>query len=237
MTRGDHVEGRLRFTLALLVAVLCAVPAAAGVRVTGEHPASRTREKVGMDFGPRITFSTPTGKSDAYDHGIDAAVTFTSMQTRNVGIGVELGYLHWPSSEGGRELDQYFTAFSNQLGGPSIQGTRVFVDALQASVHVRLVDPSWPAFVKWADLGAGLERATGTIDFPDREPGWVFGLEDSHHVTYNPALSASAGFDVSSQRGVRVGPDVSYRWAFVDGNHNTTFSTLGVGLHVRFGMP
>ena len=231
---------RLSFAAALLASVLIAASAEAGVRVTDSRPPARKHEKFGMDVGPRIAFSTPTGESDVFDHGIDAAVTFTSMQTPHAGIGFELGYLHWPSSEGGRELDEFFSSFTTALGGPAIQGTRVFVDAVQASLHVRLVDPSWPAFVKWAEFGAGLERATGTTDFPNETvsgPGWVLHLTDSHHVTWSPALSASAGFDVSSQRGVRVGPDASYRRVFIDGNHNTTFSAFGLGLHVRFGVP
>ena len=224
----------LRFTAALSAVVLFATPALAGVSVTGSHPSERTHEKFGLDLGARVAFSTPIGESKSFDHGIDAAVTLMSMQSRHVGIGAELGYLHWPSSEGGRAIDQELSVLSNQLGGPPIQGTQVFINAFQASAHMRWVPLSGRALVPWTDLGAGLERGTGTIDFPDTGPGSVFQLQDSHHVTYNPALSVSAGFDVSSQKGVRVGPDVSGRWAFVDG---TTFSALGVGLHVVFEKP
>lgn len=228
---------RLRFAAVLLTAILSAAPAAAGVRIVGDHPTTRKHEKFGLDFGARVALSTPTGESDVFDHGIDLALTFTSMQTRNAGIGFELEYQRRPSPKAGAALDELFSSF----GGTPIQGTQVFVDAVQASLHVRLeAAPSGELFIPWADVGAGLERANGTVDYPVGAitgPGWLLTLNSSHAITWSPACSVRAGFDVSSQKGVRVGPDASYQWVFVSGDHETTFTAYALGLHVRFGTP
>lgn len=231
----------LRSAAVLLAAFLFATPAFSGVRITGDHPSTTKHEKFGFDLGARVALSTPTEKSDAYDHGIDAALTFTSMQTPHAGIGLELGYQHWPSSKAGAALDQYFSEFMNQLGGPSIQGTRAFVDAFQVSAHIRACALPGGAVGPWADLGVGLVRANATIDFPGSGTfagsGGSVTLLDSHTVTYSPGISLGAGFDVSSQKGIRVGPDASYRWVFVEGDNSATFTAFAVGLHVRFAMP
>jgi len=56
---------------------------------------------------------------------------------------------------------------------------------------------------------------------------------DTHHVTLSPEAVVRAGVDVSSQGGLRVGPDVSYRWAFLD--DGARFAAFAIGGHVRFG--
>ena len=52
-----------RFAAGLLSAVLIAASADAGVRVTESDSPPRQHGKFGMDIGPRIAFSTPTGEA------------------------------------------------------------------------------------------------------------------------------------------------------------------------------
>lgn len=226
----------LRPATVLFAALLFATPSSAGARIGEAPPSGRKHEKFGLDLGARVALSTPTHDSDAFDRGVDLALTLTSMQTRNAGVGFELEYQRRNSPKSGAVLDE----FINSFGGSQVEGTQVFVDAFQASLHVRLQAQSDQLLVPWADVGAGLERATGTIDYPVDTvtgPGWQLTLVSSHHVTYSPACSVRAGFDVSSQRGIRVGPDASYQWVFVSGSRQATFTAWALGLHARFGTP
>lgn len=221
---------------ALFAAILLATPAVASVRIDQSPPSARKHEKFGLDLGARVALSTPTHDSDAFDRGVDLALTLTSMQTRNAGIGFELEYQRRNSPKTGAALDE----FINSFGGPAVEGTRVFVDALQASLHVRLEARSSELLLPWADVGAGLERANGTIDYPVETvtgPGWQLTLVSSHHVTWSPACAVRTGFDVSSQRGIRVGPDASYQWVFVGGSREAMFTAWALGFHARFGTP
>ena len=226
----------LRSAAALVAAILFATPALAGVRIDESPPSGRKHEKFGLDLGARVALSTPTGDSDAFDRGVDLTLTLTSMQTRNAGIGFEVEYQRRNSPMSGAALDE----FINSFGGSQVEGTQVFVDAFQASLHVRLQAQSDQLAVPWVDAGAGLERATGTIDYPVDTvtgPGWQLTLISSHHVTWSPACSVRAGFDVSSQKGIRVGPDASYQWVFVSGSREATFTAWALGFHARFGTP
>jgi len=227
--------GRLhRRTVAVcLVLILAATPAVAGVRVVGDHPTTRKHAHFGFDFEPHVAFSRPTGDAGrAFDHGIDGGLSVTSMQSRRVGIGLDVGYQHWPSPKGGVALDE----FVNSFGGTPISGTNVFVDQFDVSAHLRLTEPD-QFIIPFLDLGVGMVRANGAIEYPTHVVSGPLGtliLTDSHHVSTEPEVSVRVGIDVSSQKGVRVGPDLSYKWIFF-GSESTPFTALGIGAHARFG--
>jgi len=157
--------------VALVFGALFAAPALAGVRVVGDHPTTTKRGHFGLDFEPHVAFSMPTGDAGkAFDHGIDAGLSVTSMQSRRVGIGLDVGYQHWPSPQAGVAIDE----FVNSFGGAPISGTNVFVDQFDVSAHLRLTEPD-QFIVPWLDLGVGMVRAVGTLEFPVHEITGSFG--------------------------------------------------------------
>lgn len=54
-------------------------------------------EALSFDVGPQLSLSRPTGRAhDAMDPGINVGAMATLMQDSTAGVGVDVGYHHWP---------------------------------------------------------------------------------------------------------------------------------------------
>ena len=221
---------RLARVLCVLVP-LFASPARAGVRVTEPYPRT-SRPNFGLDFGPHVALSVPTGDSRAYDSGIDAGLSFTVMNDSYFGVGLDVSYFHWPSSLAAGQLDQLFTI----LAGVPIRGSQVFADAFGASLHVRVEALSGKPVSPWAQLEIGVCRVNATVRVPaDQLQGTNVIVTNavSHDVTNNPMIAVRAAVDFPGEGSTRFGPDVSYRWIQVSGS-GTRFTAVAVGGHIHF---
>ncbi len=222
-----------RTAAACFTAILFSVPALAGVRVVEPYSTPHPHRNFGFDFGPRVSWLLPTGQSaQGFERGIDAGFELTSMQSRHVGIGIEVGYQHWPSPQAGRAYDQLFSAF----GHAPVRGTKVFVDGWRAAGHVTIVPLQSRTVRPWLEMGLGVVRMRTTIEFPVNQlvaAGWTIHQRAFHGVSDAPEFAAGGGVDFRVGRALRAGPDLSYRWIYPsDAQALTAFE---VGCHLRFG--
>ena len=219
----------LRCTIVVAAAVLFALPARAGVRVTEPLPRGSERQGFSVAVEPHAAFSMPTGEPDAMDGGHDFGLRVTFMQTRHTGMGVDIDHQHWISPEAGRELDRLFGAFG------ALSGTRVSIDALHLGVHLRVFP--WPdaTVVPWLQVGGGVAIATSDIDFPVQRidgQGFTVLLHDSQSRSDQPEFHAGGGFDFPVAKHVRIGPDVTWRWIYFE--PAPSFTAFSAGVHARF---
>lgn len=223
---------RLLSLSVLLAMALGTRQAAAGPSIV--EPREPSTPAVGFEMGPWVSVSGPTGAAgDAFSRGISSGVTFTSMQNRNVGVGVDLGYCSWLSPQTGAALDALFGAVS----GVSISGTRATLTEIRAVGHVKVVPLPDRGVTPWAQIGFGVSRTNNKIDLPAdqlRAAGWTILNQSTGSIAYQPIFTGGGGIDFKIDNRMKIGLDASYQWSVLS-QASKPFTAFALGGHILFG--
>jgi hypothetical protein len=210
---------------------------ATGLIATCTFAGGRVEERardVSVEIGPWVSMSVPTGVAgDQFDRGVNAGVSITTMRTRMVGAGADLGYGLWSSPAAGAALDALFTAF----GTTPVSGTKYTMAALRGSLHVKVVPLPGGRVAPWVQVSAGVCRVNKRLQFPAdqlRAAGWQVLKESSDEISYEPLLVTGVGFDLKTRTGMKLGLDASYQWLVLADN-DPAFTAFTIGGHILFG--
>lgn len=180
-------------------------------------------EALSFDVGPQLSLSRPTGRAhDAMDPGINVGAMATLMQDSTAGVGVDVGYHHWPGSAG---LDRYFDAALNGLGFMST-GSRFTFSAIEATAHVKVVPPLRGPVGPWIQVGAGVYVVNRTL---------VLVGQSSHAITEEFGYKGGVGVDLRTSANAKLGLDASFHYLLSRADLGTNLTVFTIGTHVLFG--
>lgn len=201
----------MRFTV-IAVAVACfAGPTVAEAR--------------GLEYGPRVTYSVPTGKAgDALDPCVGYGLTGTFMGSSPTGFGVDIVYHRWPGSP---EVDRSIDELLSIVSRAPISGSRSSASALQATLHVKAVPLERGPIRLWMKLGMGVHRFDPKLELPIaalQDAGVRVGTSGSDDVSYGFGHQLGLGLDFMTVADTRLGLDVSFQWIDLEDVDHTAVS-------------
>ena len=177
-----------------------------------------------FELGPQLAISVPTDDAgDALDLGINAGVTATFMETSTGGIGVDLGYHHWPGSS---DLNAATDALLSRLSGREISGSKWTVSAFQATGHVKLLAPMSGPVAPWIQVGVGVYRVNVNLELLGKR---------SDNIMYEFGYMGGVGLDFWTSTRTKLGLDASYHFLNSKNDFRTNFTAFTIGTHLLFG--
>lgn len=189
-----------------------------------------------FELGPQLAISAPTGDGgEAMDAGINAGVTATFMKNSTAGIGVDLGYHHWPGSS---EANAAYDALLSRLSGTPISGSKGTFSAFMATGHVKVIPPLSGRVAPWVQVGAGLYRVNGNVKVPEdqlRAAGWQVVKQSSGDIFYEFGYMGGVGLDFKTNTSMKFGLDASYHYLQSRGDLRVNLTMFTIGAHVLFG--
>lgn len=191
-------------------------------------------------FGPVLGFPVAAGDIGDHELGVDAGVTVDLMKRRNVGIGLDVVYHHWPASRGYQaEYDRFLRSWFQTFDSPTWS-----LRALQTSAHVKFLAPSVRHHTPWLQIGGGFYRLDRNLAEPDWE-GSVAQLliETPGRTSFVPGWSAAVGVDSRISANASVGVHATFHRVLEDDEPTVWgtpmkipgFSVLTIGANVLFG--
>ncbi len=213
----------------LLLTVACIAPAA---------PAGAETAWVGVQL------HLPVPARDVGDSqlGADAGVTFTQMQSRYFGLGVDVIHHYWPASA---EYETEFDRYLRSTRMEALEGSGWALTALQLTAHVRLASSPVGRFTPWGQVGGGLYRLNLNLDERRPEGTYMWAEGPSvRNVYYVGGGYGSIGIDAPVSSRVVLGVDATLHllkthhgseFYWIESNDMPDFSAFTIGTHVMFG--
>jgi hypothetical protein len=189
-------------------------------------------------LGPRFgaTFSMPLTVADASDVelGISTGVSATMMKDATFGVGLDLQYHYWPTSDAFKaELNRLLSRMT--LNTLMLGGSTWRIRVIQMTAHLKQAVPIGTRSRPWVKVGAGVYRT-------DPNTRGYTGDAGFFHVRAQPLPTklefgsyGELGFDIPRDSGVRFGLLASYHHVWCEEDLGADFQTLTIGGNVTFG--
>ncbi len=177
----------------------------------------------GLELGPQLALSVPTGSAgDTYAPGVGGGLTATFMHNPVAGVGLDLGYHHWP---GASDAEAEFDAWLSRLSGRTITGTKWSLGTFEVAGYGRVVAPVRGPVVPWLRAGVAyyylrhhLELMGQAADDTDWQFGYIGGV----------------GFDVRATATMKLGLDATYRYLMWEDDAGQRSTAYTIGAHLLF---
>ena len=184
------------------------------------------------EVGAQFAIPLPAADVATTEMGLMTGLSLTGMLNANVGVGLDVVYHDWPTSD---EFRANYNAFLRHETSSAVNGTTTLrLSALQLAGHLELAARSGGRLRPRLRAGAGAYLVDPNTSFGSKDLIYVVG----HHATLAQAVGGAcgtAGVDLETGGSMKFGLDVSYDHLWTKNALGSNFDAFAVGAHLLFG--
>ena len=184
------------------------------------------------EIGAQFAIPLPAADVATTEMGLKTGLTLTGMLNANVGVGLDVVYHDWPTSD---EFKANYNAFLRHETSSAVSGTTTLrLSALQLAGHLKLSARSGGRMRPWLQVGAGAYFVDPNTSFGSGDLIYVVG----HDATLPQSVGGACGtvgVDLERSGSMKFGLDASYDHVWTKNTLGSNFDAFTVGAHLLFG--
>lgn len=199
-----------------------------------DSPQDTTQHWHGFELGPTLSFPVAGESASRQESGLTAGLSFTGKPNRNLGIGLDVAYHYWPVSD---EFKDTFNELFRQGTWNTLElgGTGWRLNARHIAAHVKLAALADRVLRPWLQAGVGLYQLDPNTTGYSGDAGFFSVSIGPLRRSSHPGYHVTAGADVRSGAGTRLGFNASYHRVRCRKAYGSELRVFSVGCHALFG--